>query len=200
MKISPMLTVAAVFAAVTASAPAAAADPVYTMTGAVVTSKISVSGCAALTTGGLANATFYDDGTYEIVRDAVGLTAPLIGSWSVVPSKTSYTVYMTPNNDAESPLEEPSEPGSIDEMFAAFDILALANCQLKYPAATVSIIQPSVAISKNAMVVKNADKSATLTFAMKGKQQNTFKGATKVGAFSSTIIMKGIVVEATTTL
>lgn len=58
MKISPMLTVAAVFAAVTASAPAAAADPVYTMTGAVVTSKISVSGCAALNTGGLANVTF----------------------------------------------------------------------------------------------------------------------------------------------
>lgn len=199
MKISPILTAATVFVAMTAATSALAA-PVYTMTDAVVTQKLSVSGCAAVSLGGLATVTFDEDGTYEVVRDIPELPAPLIGTWSVVPSSSSYTIYMTPSNDDPSPLEEPPIPGSIGDMYDAFDVVALANCQLKYPAATVSIIRPSVIISKNAMVVKNADKSAVLTFTMKGKQQNTFKGATKVGSFSTAITIKGTVVEATTTL
>jgi hypothetical protein len=182
-----LIVAPAVLAALLVAAPASAVPvaAVYTMTDAVVAQTLSVVGCSAMKTGGLATATFYADNTYTIVRTDVGpgKLPTQTGSWDFLPAKKSYTVYMNPSDS------------SLDSMFTSMDGYILANCQLKYPSATVTVIAPSVQASKNTMIVDNVDKSATMTYKMKGLQENTFKGATKYGKFSATITMKGNVVE-----
>lgn len=159
-------------------------SPVYTLTNAVVTQKTTVSGCSALSTGGLATATFYDDGTYLIERDDPSIPDQT-GIWEVINGKSSYSVYMMAD---DQPLAD---------LYAALDVAILANCQLKYPAASVSIEQPTVLTRKNVMVVKNVDNSAVATFQVKGKQRNDFKGKVKYGSYSTTLTLKGNVVPAT---
>lgn len=159
----------------------AAVTPVYTLTNAVVSQKTTVSGCSALSTGGLATATFYDDGTYLIDRDDPSIPDQT-GIWAVVNGTSSYSVYMMAD---DQPLAD---------LFAALDVAILANCQLKYPTASVSIEQPTVLTRKNVMVVKNADNSATATFQVKGKHRNDFKGSVKYGNYSTTLTLKGNVV------
>jgi hypothetical protein len=180
MNSSVLVTAALLSAAISASSYAAPVAK-YTMTNAVVTQKTAVSGCSALSTGGVATATFNEDvgsgsKTYVISRTGY---PDQTGEWAVINSSSSYTVYMLPDDAAMSSL------------FDAFNVAILANCQLKYPTATVSVISPSVMVKKNTMIVKNSNKSAVATFQLKGKQENTFKGTTKVGNFSSTITIKG---------
>lgn len=202
MKSSSMFTAAAVFAAMTIAAPASAAPiaAVYTMTDAVVTQKLSVSGCKPATFGGTATATFFADNTYSIVRTGAGDTVPAqTGSYSVVSGKSSYSVSMSPDDASSTALLGNYSGMDTSAWFTpdagALGALADANCKVKYPSASMSILAPTVLASKNIMVVNNATKSAKLTYVMKGKQENTFKGAKKVGSFGATITMQGTVVE-----
>lgn len=203
MKSSSIFTAAAVLAAMTIAAPASAipAQALYTMTNAVVTQKLTVSGCKAATFGGTATATFFADNTYSVVRTGASDTVPeQKGTFSVVSSKSSYSVAMSPDDASVAALL--GNYSGIDTstwvtpVVGALSALAEAGCTAqKYPSATMQVLAPTVLTSKNVMTVKNSTKSATLTYVMKGKQVNTFKGAPKVGNFGATITMKGTVVE-----
>ena len=192
MKVNVKKLLMAAAASVLAVDLYAVVAPVYTMTNAVVTQKTTLSGCSALSTGGEATATFYDDKTYLIQR-----TNPVFpdqtGIWAVINGASSYSVYMMPD---DQPLAD---------FYNSMDIMVLANCQAKYTAypVTVSIEQPTVLIKKNIMTVKNVDGSAVATFQAKGKQQNTFKRdkktgnpVVKYGNYSTTVTLKGTVVQA----
>lgn len=201
MKSSTMFTAAAVLAAMTIAAPASAVPvaAVYTMTDAVLTQKLTVSGCKPATFGGTATATFFADNTYSIVRGGADTVPAQTGSYSVVSSKSSYTVSMSPDDASLTALL--GNYSGIDTsawftpVVGALGALADANCKAKYPSATVNVLAATVLASKNTMIVKNSTKSATLTYVLKGKQENNFKGAKKVGSFGATITMKGTVVE-----
>jgi hypothetical protein len=203
MKSSSMFTAAAVLAAMTIAAPASAAVPaaaVYTMTGSVVSQKLTVSGCKAVTFGGVADATFFADYTYSVVRTGAGDTVPMqTGTYYVQSGTSTYSVYMSPDDASRTALlgnyTGADTSAFYPDVVGALSALAQANCQLKYSSATMTVLAPTVLTSKNVMTVKNSDKSATLTYVMKGKQENNFKGAKKVGSFGATITMKGTVVE-----
>jgi hypothetical protein len=73
---------------------------------------------------------------------------------------------------------------------------ATANCQSKYPALTyVSILQPSVLIKKNTIVVKVKNKAAKGTLQLIGKQSNDSKGvapaAPVVGSVKAKVTLAG---------
>lgn len=221
MKTSSILTAMTAAVGIMSAASAyAAPTATYTMTGAVVTQKMSVSGCAAVKSAGLADVTFYDDKTFKIDRldDAAvpGSGFTVYGTYATVPASSSYTVYMSLDNDVNTPdPSQPVPPGiGLPKLLDSLDILAKKTCGDKYTTPnpntppggtlgeTVKIVQPSILIKKSTMVVKNSTKSATLTLQMKGKSTNSFKlgkdgqPVPKVGSQSSTITLKGTVVEA----
>lgn len=198
MKISSILKATAAFAAIIATSASVAA-PIYTMTDAIATSTLKVSGgCKPVSLGGLADVTFEDDGTYILQREIAELPDPLIGTW-VEP--TIGKVFMAANNDNPSPFEDPRVPGSMHDLFNAIDTVIQANCALnpKIAGNTVVLVRPSVLITKNDMMIKvnkDGSKTGTLKFNLKGAQTNAFKGSPASGTFSATITVTGIVTEA----
>lgn len=212
MKTSSIFTAVTVLASMMAAASVSAAPvAIYTMTSSVVSQKLAVQGCKSMTTGGLATITFNrDDVTQEqtfSMDRATGNTGNdvlpvLTGTWDVIATSSSYTVYMNPYNSSVGPdplAPAPAAPG-IDVILDQLNIYAKANCALnpKIDGNTVEFNQPSILVTKAVMTVKNSDSSATLSFILKGKQTNSFSAKTtdlKSGAVSSTTTIKGTVVK-----
>lgn len=162
---------------------AAYPNPVYTITDAVVTQQLAVSGCKTLKTTTSGDITLYDNGSYVLYRDDWSPVA-LTGAWAEVASKRKNTFYMSFNTP------------SVLNLFAELDNDATANCQAKYPALTyVSILQPSVLIKKNTIVVKVKNKAAKGTLRLIGKQSNDSKGvapaAPVVGSVKAKVTLAG---------
>ena len=207
MKTSSIITAATVLASMMAAASVSAAPvAIYTMNSSVVAQTLTVSGCAAMKTGGLSTITFNRDDvtqaqTFEMTRTGSGNDPlpTLTGTWDVIAGSSSYTVYMSPYNSSVGPdplAPAPAAPG-LDVVLDALNVYAQANCSIKYGAAgnTVDFNQPSILVTKSFMTVKNTDNSATLTLSLKGKQTNSFKGSIKSGAVSSTTTIKGTVTK-----
>lgn len=186
MKKTMIFTVAAACGALAFATPdwkqsltaAPYANPVYHMYNASVTQKLNVSGCKALKTVTEGDITLYEDGAYQMVRDDWGTV--MTGTWAKVSAKSSNTFYLSINNV------------SMGNMFGELDAQALSNCKNKYPAMTlVSIIDPTVLIKKNTIVVKIKNSAATGTLQFTGKQQNDSKGTPVTGNVSLKVTMKG---------
>ena len=211
MKTSSLFTAATVLAAMMAAAPVSAAPvAVYTVTSAVVSQKLVVSGCSTMATGGLANITFYKDTatnpatqTFSIDRtiNSGNDVLPILdGTWDEVVGTSTNTIYMRPYNSSvgPDPLEPTPPANGIDMVLDALNVYAQANCSIKYGAQGNSVVfnQPSILVTKGLMTVKNSTLQATLSMTLKGKQFNVFKvGKPKAGAVSSTTTIKGTVVR-----
>lgn len=159
------------------------ANPVYHMYDATVTQQLNVSGCKGLKTVTQGDITLYEDGSYQMARDDWGTI--MTGSWAKVSAKSSNTFYLSINNV------------SMGNMFGELDTQALNNCKLKYPSMTnVSILEPTVLIKKDTIVVKIKNSAATGTLQFKGKQQNDSKGVPAVtGNVSVKVTLKGLFVK-----
>lgn len=193
MKKTTIFAVAAACGAVAFAVPdwnqklnAAYPNAEYTITSAVVTQQLNVSGCKALKTTTEGDITLYDDGSYVMYRDDWS-PVTLTGSWAEVASKSSNTIYMSINN------------ASMNNLFAEFDADATANCMAKYPALTyVEISQPTALIKKNTLVAKIKNGAVKGTLQLKGKQTNDSKGVAPapavVGSVSAKVTLKGTLV------
>ena len=155
------------------------ANPVFHIYDATVTQQLNVSGCKALKTVTQGDITLYEDGAYQMVRDDWGTV--MTGTWAKVSSKSSNTFYLSINNV------------SMGNLFSELDTQAKNNCDDKYPAMTyVSIVEPTVLIKKDTIVVKIKNGAAKGTLQFKGKQQNDSKGAPGVtGNISVKMTLKG---------
>lgn len=161
------------------------ANPVYHMYDAAVTQQLNVQGCKPLKTVTEGDITLYEDGSYQMARDDWGTI--MTGSWAKVSAKSSDTFYLSINNV------------SMGNMFSELDAQALNNCKAKYQAMTyVSILEPTVLIKKDTIVVKIKNGAAKGTLQFKGKQQNDSKGAPAVtGNVSVKVALKGLFVKDT---
>jgi len=222
MKISSFFTAASALACmVSASAALAAPEPVYTILDGVIAQKQSISGCPTQKTSGLADVTFFKDDvdsslkTFTISRAADPLNGnpgfSVNGTWVAVPSKSSYTVYLSINNEVQQPdqaIPVVSPETTLTAFLDSLNEVAKFACSIKYPnpnpnvpgeqlGDSVNILQPSILITKSVMTVKNSTGIATLSISLKGKQANTFKldklgqPVKKTGSQSSTITLKG---------
>lgn len=158
------------------------ANPKYEISNAVVTEQLAVAGCKTLKKVVKGDVTLFEDGSYAMYRyDWPTAPTTLTGSWALVASKSTNTIYLSINN------------ASMGSLFSGLDADGLANCKVKYPAMTyVSIVEPSVLIKKNAIVVKIKNQAATGTLQLTGKQQNDSKGAPVTGNVSAKITLKGL--------
>jgi hypothetical protein len=201
MKSSSIITstaVLAVLAVLSAPASAAPVAAAFTMQNAVIKQSVSVAGCANLTTGtsGTATATYFVDNTYSIVR-ADSVLPIQTGNYAVTSTSSSVTLWMAPDQPSmDAWFGAYNGLDTSNPTAGAMNVNILANCNLKYPSATVSILAPTLVVSKTSLVIKNSTTAGTLTYAVKGLQLNTFKGTPKTGSFKATITMKGFVTVA----
>jgi hypothetical protein len=155
------------------------ANPIYTITDAVVKQQLNVSGCKSLKVVTQGDVTLFEDGTYAFYRDSQPTWAgsTLSGTWAMVTSKSTKTVYLNTNI------------GSMNLWDTEISAAATDNCRLKYPASTVNVVAPASIISKNTIVVKVKNSSAKGTFAAKGFSLTDFKGPQ---AYSKTSVKIGL--------
>lgn len=217
MNMTSILKTAVASASLMAASTVLAA-PVVTMTGVTATQQITMSGCKTLKTPVTVTVTFDDDGTYDIVDGSANTV--LQGTWFKLSGKTPtspYTIYMAASVFAPSPFDpdvhaspDPTIPppaGTLDDFLDQVKVTVenSMTCKLntkKPPLGTqsVNLVQPSVLVATNTLKVTTAKdgvtKSGTLTFKTnKGKATTLFSGSPKTGVFSTTLTIKGTVVE-----
>lgn len=153
------------------------AAPKYWIEGAKVKQSLSVSGCktvsmpskgTTLTTG---NVTLFDDNSFVLYSDwsaKGGTVTALTGQWTqLLPNaKSSKTFYLSINT------------ASMTMLLDNLQTVGLANCQITKPLMTnLNILDPSVLVSKNTIVVKIKNDIATGSLTVKGSEVSNPKGA-----------------------
>jgi len=153
------------------------ANPEFWIEGAKVKQSLTVSGCKAvsmpskgttLTTG---NVTLFDDDSFVLYSDwsAKGGAGPiaLTGQWTELKpnSKSSKTFYLSINT------------ASMGLLLNDLQQVGLTNCQSTKPLmTTLDIVDPSVLVAKNTIVVKIKNNIATGSLLVKGSVVSDPKG------------------------
>lgn len=216
MNMTSILKTAVASASLMAASTVLAA-PVVTMTGAAATQTLTMSSCKKFVTTDTVTVTFDDSGTYNVVDS--GANTVLKGTWFKLPGKTPtspYTIYMAADVFAPAPdnvdvvaSPDPTIPppaGTLDDFLDQVKV-AVENsmtCTLNtkkppFGVQSASLVQPSTLVTTNTLKVttaKDGSKSGTLTFKTnKGKATHMFTGVSKNGTFSTSLTIKGAVVE-----
>lgn len=152
------------------------ANPEFWIEGAKVKQSLSVAGCKSvnmpskgttLTTG---NVTLFNDKSFVLYSDwsaKGGTVTALTGQWTELKpnAKTSKTFYLSINTASMSLL--------LDNL----QQVGLANCQTTKPLmTTLDILDPSVLVAKNTIVVKIKNNIATGSLVVKGSVVSDPKG------------------------
>lgn len=185
MKKTTMLSVAAAFCGTLALGAQAAApvfgsgyaNPQHWIQDASVKQSLTVSGCKTLsmpskgTTLTTGNVTLFDDNSFVLYSDwsAKGGAGPiaLTGQWTKLDpdAKSSKTFYLSINTASMTML--------LDDL----QTVGLANCQTTKPLmTTLDILDPSVLVAKNTIVVKIKNNIATGSLLVKGSEVSDPKG------------------------
>lgn len=153
------------------------ATPQFWIDGANVKQSLTVSGCKGLslpakkTTLTTGNVTLFDDNSFVLYSDwsAKGGAGPvaLTGQWAqILPNaKSSKTFYLSINTASMGML--------LDDL----QTVGLANCQTTKPLMTkLDILDPSVLVAKNTIVMKIKNSIATGSLLVKGSAESDPKG------------------------
>jgi hypothetical protein len=169
------------------------ASPQYWIDGAKVKQSLSVSGCKTLnlpkkgTTLTTGNLTLFDDNSFVLYQDwstvPDGQVAAITGQWTeLLPApKSSKTFYLSINTASMTTL--------LDDIQA----VGLANCITTKPLMTkLDILDSSVLVTKNTIVVKIKNNIATGSLLVKGSEVSNPKGTTDVvGKLQMKLTMTG---------
>ena len=218
MKKTSIITAAVASVSLMAASVVSAAP--ITMTGVTADQVLTLSGCKTYKVPSITVTVTLDDSDHTYTIKDSGANTVLKGTWFKLAGKTPtspYTIYMAadvfapaPDNADVMASPDPTIPppaGTLDDFLDQANGIAQNSmtCKLntkKPPFGTqsVTLIQPSILVATNTLKVTTAKdgvtKSGTLIVKTNnGKATTLFSGSPKTGVFSTTLTIKGTVVE-----